>query len=233
MKYIARVAGAGLLSVLLAACGSEKANSVNLPRLALDTLKNTAEARRSGPPQKTVVTSKMLAETKIAALQVNPETTGGSDFLRRVAVRRDSAGGVVEIWNSSDNAQIFLRNGVIVGSRGVGRDIIAADAQVTVNALRSRTDRRGVRTFTVSDGDVTSTEMRFNCEIQNLGSNKITVVDQVFNVTHMRENCLGGPSGSNALRNDFWVQDSSGLVRKSRQWAGPAAGYFETVLLKN
>ncbi len=217
----------------LAACGSEASKQPNLAKLIGGTLKQGVESKRAGRQPKVVVSPKMLAETKVAALQVNPELAGGSDFLRRVAIRNDSLPGQVEIWKSSDNALVFLRNGVIVGTRGVGGDIISADAALTVRALQNRRSVSGLREYIVSDGDVTTTRMQFRCTIDAVGSERITVVNQVFGAIRMRETCIGGVTGDMRVNNEYWVQEGSGLVRKSRQWVGPASGYFEMILLKN
>jgi hypothetical protein len=222
-----------LLAGLLAACASGQDTGPGLSADVFGAVREVVKSRRDGPPPVTIVTPQMLAQTTTAALQVNPEVKGGSDFLRRVAARNDSVPGTVEVWNSSDNAQIFLRNGVVVGTRGIGGDIIAADANVTVRALRTRAATRGIRVYTVSDGDATSTAYTFQCTISRLGTEQISIVNLAFVTEHMVEECTGGSDGKERIRNDYWVQSSDGLVRKSRQWVGPRTGYFELVLLKN
>ena len=222
-----------LMGAVLTGCSSSQGETENLTTQLFSSVKEIVATRREGPRQKTIVTPEMLAQTTTAALQVNPEERGGSDFLRRVAARDDSSPGTVEIWNSSDNAQVFLRNGVVVGTRGVGGDIIAADANVTVRALQKRSGASGVRNYTISDGDVTTTEYRLRCDLRNLGEERISIVNLAFNAEHIQENCVGGPAGDTVIQNDYWVQNATGLVRKSRQWMGPRTGYFELVLLKN
>lgn len=219
--------------MLLGACSSDSDQVTNLPKLLQETLTSAAKARREGPKPVVNVTPKMLADTKIAALQVNPLKLGGSDFLRRVARRNDSEIGTVEVWSSSDNAQIFLRNGVLVGTRGVGGDIISSNASATVSAVSQARSGSGSRVYRVSNGDNTDQVVNLNCRIENLGSETIIVVNQGFGTTHLRETCSGGPAGTTSIVNNYWVQNGNGLVKKSRQWAGPVVGYFEMILLKN
>lgn len=232
-KMAMRGVAAGLILGLLAACSSDSGTKPAISNVLLGTVKSSVQARMAGPRQKVVVTPQMLAETEEAALQINPEVAGGTAFLRRAVTRRDSALGNTEIWKSSDDAQIFLRNGITVGSRGLGADVISADARLTVQALRSRSGNSGTRSYQVSDGDATLTNLILNCTIQNLGTEKITIVNLVFTTDHMRESCVGGLDGNEAVTNDYWVQRGTGLVRKSRQWMGPRLGYFEIILLKN
>jgi len=233
IKITTRRILAGLIAIVLVGCTSQTEGTNNLSRLFAEAVQSRVDGQAVGTLPKVVVTPGMLARTTVAALQVNPEIVGGSDFLRRVARRNDSSFGTVEIWNSSFGGQIFLRNGVVVGSRGLGGDMISADADMTVRALSARAGRSALRTYTISDGDTTSTQMQFRCEIQNLGAENITIVNQVFQTSHMQEICTGGPGGDKVLKNDYWVGGATGLVHKSRQWVGPTIGYFEFILLKN
>lgn len=223
----------GLIATLLAGCSSTSDETNNLAQLWFGSVRALVSPSSETAPQPVVVTPDMLARTKVAALQLNAENTGGTDFLKRVSRRSDSYAGTVEIWSSSLGVQVFLRNGVIVGSRGLGGDMISADADVTVRALQARANRSGPRRYVVSDGDSTTTDMVFECTVRNMGVQNITIVNQVFKTHHLQENCTGGPGGDKTLKNDYWVETGTGLVKKSRQWIGPTIGYFEAILLKN
>lgn len=236
IKAARRFVGTALFAGILAGCtiSSETTSSSGGAVQELFTVGKSAVAnRRAGRPEKTAVTPEILSQITVPVIQINPEKYGGSDFLRRAVSRNDSGLGTVEVWNSSDNAQIFLRSGVIVGSRGIGGDIIAADANVTIRALRSGARTSGVRRYTISDGDVTTTDYVFQCVIENAGEEGVRIVNQVFRTRHMRETCVGGPLGDARLNNEYWVEPGSGLVRKSRQWIGPSTGYFEIIKIKN
>ena len=232
-RMFERTIGAIFAAILLTGCSSEESRNGELPQLLLSSLKDVAAARQTGPLEKIDLPASELAKVKVPLIQVNPDIRGGSDFLRRVQSRRDSTGGQFEIWESSDKAQIFLRNGVVVGSRGVGGDIISADAASTGRALEQRALSEGLRSFVVSDGDNTTTDYRFLCKVTNRGREKISVSNQSFDVDRLQEVCVDADDGANKLRNDFWVERATGLVRKSRQWMGPRVGYFEIILLKN
>lgn len=232
IKVVSRIVGAGVIAVLLTACGSENDSSASLSRMALGGLTESIKARRAGTPQEVILSKEQLAQINVPVLQINPESFGGTDFLQRVSSRSDSGLGVVEVWKSSDNAQVFLRNGVVVGSRGVGGDIISADADVAIRALGAQARRSGVRTYVISDGDVTTTKYTFRCTVEKIKSEDLTLFNQVYKTTHMQENCTGGPSGDKVVRNDYWVQKSNGFIRKSRQWMGPWIGYFQVSVVK-
>lgn len=229
---VRKLAVASLCALSLVACSSNNEERFGLPKTIATSLKTAIASRRAGKRPVVQVTPQMLADTKIAAIQVNPEKAGGSDFLRRIASRRDSRNRVNEVWQSSDNAQIFLRNGVLVGTRGVGTDIISSTASETISALQSGQSVGSTRSYNISNGDNTAERADFRCSVNNLGPADIIIVNQSFRTSHFRESCLGGPSGEVSITNDYWVLPGSGTVKKSRQWAGPASGYFEIILLK-
>jgi len=231
IAFLSRIVCGVLIAGVLAGCSSEQDANANLPKLLATTLVSAVKAPKAAA-QQVVVTPEMRQKIVTPVLQINPASTGGSDFLQRAVRRNDSVPGVVEVWKSSDNAQVFLRNGVLVGTRGIGRDIIAADASYAVNALQAGKSRSGQRAFIVSDGDATTTKITYLCEIKNLGQERIVVVNQSFAVTHFRETCAATTAGSAGLSNDYWVEGSNGTVRKSNQWVGPTAGYFEMILLR-
>ncbi|MEP2919532.1 MAG: YjbF family lipoprotein [Sulfitobacter sp.] len=225
--------GAALVAALLSACSSDNAGGPSLPLVLAGSAKDIVTSRDRGVLPKTVVSQADYAKITVPLLQVNPELRGGSDFLQRVAVRNDSAPGTVEIWESSDKAQVFLRDGIVVGSRGIGGDIIAAGANATLSALKRQGKGSGLREFIVSDGDVTTTKYEFRCDVENLGAERISVASQAFDTIHMQETCTVEGPELRVVRNDYWVQQPSGFVRKSRQWMGPRVGYFELLALKS
>lgn len=231
-KMCTRSIGAALVVALMSACSSDTTGGPSLPVVLAGTAKDVVTSRDRGPLPKTVVSAADYAKITVPLVQVNPEVRGGSDFLQRVAVRSDSSLGRVEVWESSDGAQIFLRDGVVVGSRGIGGDIIAATASSTLNALKRQSNGSGLRNFVVSDGDVTTTEYKFRCDVENLGGEEISVSSQVFVSVHMQETCRIEGGEPRVIRNDYWVDKPSGFVRKSRQWMGPRVGYFELLSLK-
>lgn len=232
---MSRLAGFALVAGILAGCSSSSGTDTG-PSVASEVFsagKQLVAARRDGVPQAVTPSREVIAGLREPVLQINPELAGGSDFLRLAVSRNDSGVGTVEVWNSSVMAHVFLRNGVLVGTRGVGGDIISADANETIRALQSRTDRSSTRRYTISDGDVTTTDYQFRCVLRNQGSENITVAYQVFETTRMRESCVGVPRQDQRITNDYWVERATGVVRQSRQWVGPRIGYFNFKLLKN
>lgn len=220
-----------VLAVGMAGCSSFEGPKGAGAVLALPgQIKAEVARRRAGPQPPVTVTPGMLKATKQAALQVNPLNLGGSDFLKRVTRRQDGQRGTVEVWRTSANAQLFLRDGVLIGSRGLGGDILSSDVNVALQAFSQGGNGSGVRTYVISRGDHASGEVALQCTYQSLGAAKTQVVDLIYDTLHVRESCRGDKI---RITNDYWIQPTSGIMRKSRQWAGPLVGYFEMILLKN
>ena len=223
--------GAFLAAMMLVGCASP--SDEKGPNLLLSLpgqVKSEVVRRRAGPQPPVAVTPAMLGATKEAALQVNPLNIGGSDFLKRVARRQDGQPGTVEVWRSGESAQLFLRDGVLIGSRGLGGDILSSDVNVTLRAFAQGGTGEGVRTFVISRGDNASGDLALQCSYRSLGAVKTQVVDRIYDTLHVRESCQNGKI---RIDNEYWVQPKSGTMRKSKQWAGPNAGYFEMILLKS
>lgn len=233
--FARRLAVTFLVAGLAAGCTitSDKRDAPSVGSQIVAASKLAIAGLNAEKPPKTIVSPEVLAKIEVPVLQINPEETGGSDFLTRSVTRRDSNRGTIAVWNSSDKAQVILRNGVLVATRGIGGDIIAANANLTIRALGTGENLSGTRRYTFSDGDVTTTELVFRCDIQNLGPGRINIANQSFGARHMRENCTGVTRKDLRIINDYWVQPASGVVRQSRQWVSEDSGYFEFILLRN
>jgi len=231
MKHLA----AGLLliaSLALTACAGGGREAERSPLISGgSTLLNILKAR-TGPEApvkgKVTVTRALLDKTPGAVLQVVPESTGLQDFLQRVAQRSDGTPGTVEVWQSSDQIQVILREGVLVGTKGLGGDMRSAQAQ-TVIAARDGQGGGGERLITLARLDGTAQAVPFACDVTHLGPETIQIVDRRLSARHFRENCAYGDT---TFSNDYWVEAATGKIRRSRQWAGPQFGYMAIDLLK-
>ncbi len=234
MKYL--TAAAMGLALVLSACGNQPDQSNTVLKTAGSQLASIAKgggARRKGKAPYAQVTQKQLENTKVPALQVNNETRGGSDILRLATRRNDSNPGRVAVWGGGGALQLFVRGGVLVGTRGIGGDIISADATSTIRAIAGARSGNGERRYFISDGAYGQVELVLSCDIETVGRSTTQVVHLSYATTHLRETCIGGANDNVRIVNEYWVQPSSGIVRRSRQWAGPLSGYFELILLRN
>ena len=218
-----------ILAVALAGCGSENAEKSTLS-LATAAVAGSVKARRAEPPKPLNITQPMLDRTKEGVLLVLPEALGAPSLLRRVARRQDATPGTVEVWSASDGAQVVLRGGVLISTRGVGGDIASSDVSQTMARLSALQPGPARRIVTLRAGDHSIVPLDMNCQITDLGSEGVVLVDRPVALRHFQETC---PANGGTLVYDYWVDPSSRLIRKSRQWTGPDSQYYQITLLKN
>lgn len=217
--------------VALAGCsggtGSDN-TTVDAGRAVIGSLSSAVKVSRDGPRLEIDVTRAQLDSTPGAVLQAVPDITGAQDFLRLIARRDDSNPGTVEVWESSDNAQIILRDGVLVGTKGLGGDMRSAQAATTIAGFDGQ-GGGGQRRITLARLNGTAQTVSFACDMTQLGRETIRIVDQQVSTYRMREECSQGAA---RFTNEYWVETGSGKMRKSRQWAGPTFGYINLLRLK-
>lgn len=128
--------------------------------------------------------------------------------------------GAVVTWTAPDGSTLALREGVLVGSRGLSPDLMSA-------AVPTQALLRGGEPYTRSHYDLghdDQTERRdFTCQGQAMGATVLEIHDLRFAVEKITETC-SGPTAT--FTNYYWVE-KNGTVRQSRQWVGPSVGFLE------
>lgn len=186
-------------------------------------------AQTQGPRAELRVTRALLDATPGEVLEVRNEKLGLRDFLRLIATRRDAYPGGIEVWRSSDEAQLVLRDGVLVGTRGFGGDLRSAEAGPVLRFLRGGDGAGGGSRLLVIDRlDGTAQRVRFSCVTELMGQERLRIVDRQIEARQVRETCQ---QGDTRFTNHYWVDRSTGRLRRSRQWAGPHIGYLHMVRL--
>jgi hypothetical protein len=219
---------AGALSVAITACGTVSEDDSDLTILK-STFANARASRTAEPPKPLVITQQLLDNTKEPVLLVFSEIADRPSLLRQIGVRQDATPGDVVIWRASDGAQVMLRDGVMISSRGVGGDLAQSDVTQVRAMLRSGTFGTATRSVSFISGDNKLLTLTLSCAVTDLGSEALTVVEIPENLRHIRETCT---TEEGAIEYDYWVDPATQVIRKSRQWAGPVIGYFQITLLK-
>lgn len=150
-------------------------------------------------------------------LEVEIRSRRARALLSLVAVNGD-----VETWLAVDGISVSFRQGVLVASRGLGFDLMGADAQGTLDALAGYDGgvyRRQMRYLT---GEQHSTYLMAGCSMTAVGPE--TVDGQ--RLQRFEESCK---ARQHAFTNIFWL-NGSGTVVRSRQWLSPEVRYLGTRL---
>lgn len=175
-----------------------------MPPLALQKLSGAT------PPAPVTFSAEQLASPK---MQVQIASRGAQALLVRVAVNQD-----VETWLTADNISLSFRQGVLVASRGLGFDLMAADASGTLAALQGQgapVYRRQMRFLT---SDQRSTYLMAGCSLTATEAEMVAGRQ----TRRLEEQCQ---AHRHKITNLFWV-DGAGHILRSQQWVSPEIGYL-------
>jgi hypothetical protein len=140
----------------------------------------------------------------------------GTDILMTPT---DTKGDVVT-WSTSDGTTFAFRQGVLIQTRGLGPDLMSAEAP-SVAQLLTDGGTHPRRYFFLGADDIT-TRRSYDCTVTVVGKEVIEIFGTSHRVTRVSEEC-SRPQGS--ITNDFWIEGQT--VRKSRQLLSGGIGFVE------
>lgn len=126
-------------------------------------------------------------------------------------------------WVTADGVTLAFENGVLIGSRGLGDDLMGGDANGTASAIAGGPTRYA-RRYGYLSGDNQWIALQFQCEVTARQDETIVIVEHRQATRRTEERCSGEDL---IVKNSYWA-GSDGLVWKSKQWVGPEVGYLET-----
>lgn len=146
-------------------------------------------------------------------------TALGSASLMRVKARSAD----VVTWVTPEGVSLSFRDGVLIGSRGLGQDLISADVEKTLVALAQGDGGYYPKFHAYLDGENQTQFRTFQCLIADRIPETITIVQRTHATTRVEETCV---SPGLDVTNRYWLRD--GVMWKSQQWVSPFAGYLLT-----
>lgn len=144
------------------------------------------------------------------------EQRGAIDLLRRERVSADG----VQSWLSQDGSLFAFRDGMLIATRGLGADLMSADAGASLALIRTRTPGQATRYMSTLDGDHTIEPQVYQCDITDDGPFRLDLTHTVVQTRIMVETCYGTRLN---FQNLYWV-DGAGEIRQSRQYVGTLTG---------
>lgn len=125
-------------------------------------------------------------------------------------------------WIDNDKISVTFENGIVVATRGLPRDLIAADVSESWSAIRSGGGEARRRHETLSNMDRISTEV-LQCRIVSEGSETIERLGNKLKATKFTEECA---SPGLEFANVYWL-NRQGRMLRSLQAISPGAGYLQ------
>ncbi|MCG6111845.1 MAG: YjbF family lipoprotein [Paracoccus sp.] len=208
---------AGIALAALAGCsnsGPDEAGGGPLAVLAQAATQAVGARRAEGPATPPPTPEQAAAE----ALRVNqgPLIQAGFEGLgRNQIMAMTGQNGAMRTYMTPAEEALILRDGMLVGTRGLGRDLSVAEPG-TDRLIRAGQSGSGTRIMRYLSGDGLERPLQFACTTAP-GPNPGVIV----------ESCEGHGT---TFQNNYLVQ--GGQIPVSRQWIGPGLGYVTIQTLR-
>ncbi|WP_312529651.1 YjbF family lipoprotein [Paracoccus sp. (in: a-proteobacteria)] len=202
----------------LSACGNDKEATATSPiAIAGQVAKQTAGDFGLGGKKAEPAPARSPEQMAAEALQVNagPLILVNFESLGRSQVMAMTGqNGAMRTYMAPSKEAVILRQGMLIGTRGLGNDMSTTEAQ-TEPLIRAGRAGQGQRTIRYYSGDSKERPLEFTC---STGPGPKAGV--------MVEDCTGHGA---SFQNSYISQ--AGQITVSRQWAGPL-GYLTIQTLR-
>lgn len=202
----------GLSGIVLMSCGTDVDETLSARSIVAVGQSAVPGTRQAAPTSG--VTRAGVEGLGQPADMVTVERLGAA-----AAIIRFETNGDTETWVSFDQKSLALRQGQIVGTRGLQGDLVAAEVPALAriaagNGTHSRT------LVTIGDDDQT-VQQTYSCTMSAAGPQAITILGKTHDTRRVVESCTGPDA---RFSNDYWFE--GGTLRQSRQWMGRTLGYI-------
>lgn len=124
--------------------------------------------------------------------------------------------GSIVLWSSKFGTQVSLNDGILIGTRGLGVDLMSAEAPSLAAIKSLAQDYR--RTYHYIDGADQMVRKSYTC------TTKVGDPDEKYPaLNHIVEYCL---QDGRSITNDFWF-NAAGALAVSRQYVASGTGFAE------
>lgn len=129
--------------------------------------------------------------------------------------------GDVVTWVAPQAADISLRNGVLIQTRGIAKDVMSSQAPTAVQIAKGAgtTDRK----MAYLNGADETFVLTYHCKLRTVGHETRQFGPNKVALKHVDEAC-SGPSGD--FTNQYWV-DANAKIWASIQWISAKSRYAE------
>lgn len=216
MNGVTKITLAASLLAGLAGCGNDSENAGPFGALAQTAGQIAAERRAAEQP---AAPAKSPQDAAAEALRVNPGPliqAGFENLDRTQVMAMTGQNGAMRTFMTPSEEAVILRNGMLVGTRGLGNDLSVAEPG-TEGLIRAGGSGSGTRVMRYFAGDGVERPLQFACTV-GAGPRPGVIV----------ESCQGHGA---SFQNSYMVQ--GGQIPVSRQWVGPALGYVTIQTLRN
>lgn len=203
----------------LAACGNDTSgNDANPLLIAAKTAGGVVAQARGNRATEAAAPARTPEQMAAEAMRVNPGPlilVGFESLGRNQVMAMTGQNGALRTYMTPAEEALILRNGMLVGTRGLGNDLSSVDAQ-TETLVRNGQSGSGQRIMRYFSGDGLERPLDFTCT---------TAPGPKAGV--LTESCEGHGA---RFQNSYMPQ--GGQLPVSRQWMGPKLGYVTIQTLR-
>jgi hypothetical protein len=219
---MARITGFGVIALLgLSACGPLYKGNANLAALqgAYGSLMSgndsgaVADENASAGPQATL-TRALIEEQEVKLLRMSVISADATGLVLEAGVN-----GSKVTWLSPEGVSFIYDEGLLVGTRGLGDDLMGADVDGTKRSLNGGGNH--IRKLDFLNGLSQIERRTYQCLAVQTGRETLTIVERSYATTVIDETCT---SASHTFKNTYW-RDANGVIWQSRQWISDGVGY--------
>lgn len=204
-------------SLVLSGCGSKQKKGAQ-PFPLVTALKGSVGSSKpsadSVDPAKRL-TRKAIDASPVPVLFVRIETRKDHATLGKIGENRG-----VKTWVTADRIGLSFKHGVLVATRGLGPDLMAANVDEVLAALRSG-QGKATRVHDYLNGEDQIVRQTYQCSVRTEGREALNIYGLVIQARHLVETCH---NPNTMLENHYWVSGQN-RIWQSRQWVGPNIKY--------
>lgn len=130
-----------------------------------------------------------------------------------------------ETYVTTDLVSVTFEDGLLIATRSLGADLMAADIDDIRPILRS--GGNAVRVHDYLNGLNQIERYSYQCDVTVIGPETIEIFERSYRTTQVQEDCV---SPDTSFTNIYWM-DGDGTIWQSRQWVSPVIGYAEILKL--
>lgn len=213
-----KAALSALLVAGLAACGNDDTGASTNPLLIAAKVAGDTASKIRGDKQAAAAPAATPEQMAAEALRVNPGPlvlVGFESLGRNQVMAMTGQNGAMRTYMAPSKEALILRDGMVIGTRGLGNDLSVAEP-ATEALIRAGRSGNATRTMRYYSGDGLERPLHFECSVAP-GPKPGVVV----------ESCQGHGA---SFQNSYMPQ--GGKLPVSRQWLGPRLGYVTVQTLR-
>ncbi|WP_223633879.1 YjbF family lipoprotein [Rhodobacter sp. TJ_12] len=219
---------AAALALALVGCGNDT-TQLETGRQAMSELFGKLRAKRAAAKAGPALDAEAIARSGmasnpgpvlIATLETNKST---SIFAQR------GQNGTMRTWLSPSGQAVITRNGLLVGTRGFGHDLMSADTSALSAKLRARSPGQAAIELRYLDGLGIERPLPLTCTVILGEAVSYSFADIDFSGLQMAARCEGHGFAFDAS----YIVSDGGEILSSRQWIGQHLGYLTIQTLRN